>query len=360
MPRKKKPNFFRNAVLASSCAALLNSGCAYPRLNDIKPLPKNYVEQFIGKIKANNYQSRYNTVAHKILSMGKETEGLDYKILDQIIDEVKSRWQPVEKFDEKQATSALKLIDRILTKSGFRYKKTEFLYEGLGLRENRKRYLDCDTYSAIYLGIAEAIGLQLKAVHVPGHMFVRWHNDDSTYFNWETTAGMKMTDKEYRNWIPPEEGDTLYLKSLSTTGLLLHTCKVLESTQKLEPGCCEKIIAEAEPNDSYNWHQLGLSMWGKNEHEKATEYLEKSIAIKPTSIVYHNLGFVWLERGDTAKAINNFKMALWYSDLEITKGCKNCNFDFERAYGKLEELLKRTESKGKTTTIKVEPVTLPK
>ena len=49
-----------------------------------------------------------------------------------------------------------------------------------------KGVYDCDTLTTIYLSVAEVYGLPIKAVKIPGHIFIRWKFTDGKYLNWET------------------------------------------------------------------------------------------------------------------------------------------------------------------------------
>ncbi len=57
---------------------------------------------------------------------------------------------------------------------------------------------DCDLGSHIVMSVAERWGWPMTFVHIPGHMFVRWHFADGSTMNWDTNKGRSVSDDEYR------------------------------------------------------------------------------------------------------------------------------------------------------------------
>jgi tetratricopeptide (TPR) repeat protein len=49
----------------------------------------------------------------------------------------------------------------------------------------------------VYVGVGEALGLDLHLVDLPDHMFVRWQLNDGSHLNWDTNSAQTIPDKEY-------------------------------------------------------------------------------------------------------------------------------------------------------------------
>lgn len=58
-------------------------------------------------------------------------------------------------------------------------------------------YTDCYNTTAIYLSIADVLGLPLHSVSIPNHSFLRWHFSETEYLDWEETRGKVSDDNSY-------------------------------------------------------------------------------------------------------------------------------------------------------------------
>ena len=80
----------------------------------------------------------------------------------------------------------------------------------------------------LYASIGEALGLPIDIVLAPGHAFVRWRLDDSSYVNWETSTGSVTTNSEYVSWRHISDAaikNGVYMSALSPNEIL--GCRVL-------------------------------------------------------------------------------------------------------------------------------------
>ena len=81
----------------------------------------------------------------------------------------------------------LKSIETLLEDLSFMLPKSgdvQLFGEALKAGSTGIRLRDCDIGTYLYLSIAERLKLPLSAVIAPQHIFVRWRNDDGSYFNW--------------------------------------------------------------------------------------------------------------------------------------------------------------------------------
>jgi tetratricopeptide (TPR) repeat protein len=156
-----------------------------------------------------------------------------YAMLDAIIDDVKARvtYDGTLKDPEAQRRQAgliLDTIDDVLTDHNFLYPLGDYdvtslraalapqtldrdtLERLLRVDVNRRRkaharahatepfyIVDCDISSFIYIGVADALGFDLRLVDLPDHMFVRWELPDGTHVNWDTNDAAVVPDEEY-------------------------------------------------------------------------------------------------------------------------------------------------------------------
>lgn len=179
---------------------------------------------------------KYDTFAHRVLDIDSEEAPVSspkYALLDSIIDDAKNRihFDPTEEDPSHlraQAKKVLTIVDQILTDHNVLYPPGDYdvnsLRAGLTpqhynkaaldrilrvhLNKRRREHaqahateafyiLDCDISSMVYVGVGEALGLNLHLVDLPDHMFVRWELPDGTHMNWDTNEAQIISDKEY-------------------------------------------------------------------------------------------------------------------------------------------------------------------
>jgi len=92
-----------------------------------------------------------------------------------------------------EARDILSEIGNILEENGCKYVKKALVNSGLKTGE-----FDCVGFIAVYLSIAEALGLPMKAASAPGHVFIKFKLADGTYLNWEPSLNLEVTDDEYK------------------------------------------------------------------------------------------------------------------------------------------------------------------
>ena len=151
---------------------------------------------------------------------------------------------------------------------------------GLKKRKNGKRFIDCDDYSSIYLLIGEFIGLSLKPVYAPGHIFLMCRLDDNTCFYWEPTITAERDMVFYKEWLNIAE-DSVYPKELNEIEFeAIHFCN------------------------------LGVAWYEKGDYCKAIEFYEKAIQLSPFYPEAHNnLGVAYAKQGKYARALECYRYA---------------------------------------------------
>lgn len=224
------------------------------------------------------YARRYDTIAHQILDLEKDSDfevtASHYEFLDDLIDAMvdaiagrlmeqqphrrESTIQELRKryYTREDVLSLLQTVNEVLIQKNFAHKKSPLLKHTLTgakldkevlrvvdaehrritsrdsiekidlvphisnperrqqvatfLRENSDKithfrehpdddyyYTDCYNTTAIYLSIADVLGLPLHSVSIPNHSFLRWHFSETEYLDWEETRGKVSDDNSY-------------------------------------------------------------------------------------------------------------------------------------------------------------------
>ena len=202
------------------------------------------------------YTPKYDTIGHEILRIEEEWLGVkpNYKLLDEIIDEVKSRNPGPFAHNREEAQKIVKDLHEILTERGFIYchepadhpsNRAGMFYRALmprkidaptrayleaykparDLEEFNKRnrdvgkfnmgvsiqqrgymlshpegpyfYYDCVSYTNLYLAVFEVLGFRASKVRAPLHSFARVRLDDGSHLN--VDQGESISDDYYLN-----------------------------------------------------------------------------------------------------------------------------------------------------------------
>lgn len=103
-----------------------------------------------------------------------------------------------------------------------------------------------------------------------------------------------------------KEDTTLQARAVSAIGILSLRQNKLKEAQTL----FEQSIA-LNPSDEILAYNVAEIYFGSNDADKAIEYYQKAIQIKPTwSEPYMKIGYAYLNKGDMAKAIEGFEAFL--------------------------------------------------
>lgn len=139
-------------------------------------------------------------------------------------------------------------------------------------------YTDCYNTTAIYLSIADVLGLPLHSVSIHNHSFLRWHFSETKYLDWEETRGKVSDDNSYmRQAGLASEHPTIklgiYLRSLRRTENL-GVRHVLLGNLMLTMGRAPPQQRSYETRIRY--------------YERALEHFLAALEIHPRFLIVHN------------------------------------------------------------------------
>lgn len=295
------------------------------------------------------YQPKYHTIAHTILereTLAATVPDEMFKLVDTLIDEAKQLGISGQLTDDAQIAVACGKIDNLLINHGFVYPPTgltQLLSDGLTpkhvdaqelqsilnqFHNFRRRdfinhhpdgpfyYVDCDTASFLYLGIADELKLPLFLVEVPGHNFVRWYVSDSHYVDWETMDGSALDDNFYRQGfqIPAaQEQNGVFLSKMTPADVLGYCAFVVggtfEQQKQWQKALDEYIICTQRYSRSpEGWNNAAWVLTSARDAtirngQKAVTLALQAVALYPQANNLDTLGCAYAEAGDFDKAI---------------------------------------------------------
>ncbi len=218
----------------------------------------------------------------------------------------------------------------------------DFLLHDL-LRTRRGR---CSALVALYMGLAERVGLPMTSVCVPQHIFVRWHQTDRTsgglwripatsadrtaaHSNIETTKrGTALPDEIYRQRCGremTEKAVSFYLRSLTKKETLATFLSPLGSALREQNRLDEAVAAcrlaiSVNVNDAEAWNNLAMTYRMQDMAELAIASYRKALKITPDfAEVWNNYGSV---EPDLPERINHYKKAVTLKP-ELEKAWRN-------------------------------------
>lgn len=154
---------------------------------------------------ARTYTPKYAGTAYDILLRESEAcfvPDAHFRLLDDIVDDVKGRLTPLPPFggDAKQralfAARVSNVIGDVLESHGFAlHIPTDALSDSTEAASelDYKHLFDCDTGSIIYLTVAQVLGLPVGFVEITlpsgsGHNYIRWQLTADTSLDWDTNG----------------------------------------------------------------------------------------------------------------------------------------------------------------------------
>jgi len=205
-----------------------------------------------------------------------------FRNLDRIIEQIKAKVPPRSQYNKDSALEALNSIARILSEEeNFEYRKNRLLIEELNKDRQSKKYLDCDDSSSIYLAAGEHIGLSLKPVYFPDHVFLKCEPDDGSSFFWEPTMAVESELQFYRLW----------------------------TNASLDGGF--PIVLDEIQLEAIQLSDLGVAWYYKENYQKASEYFQKSLeANSEFGTAYNNLGASLAKQGKLGDALDCYQSAI--------------------------------------------------
>ena len=164
--------------------------------------------------------AKYDTIAHRAVKIELEVKNKDfapnYELLDSIINEAKTKIEKKDSYTKQEATANPQDDRRHSVSAAVHFPGQHAALRrpcaakgdaenGGGARADRPAinrtgdtvyFSNHVTTCLLYCMIGEALGLPIRGMNAPQHTMVRWPLADSSAVNWETTAGVAMTDLE--------------------------------------------------------------------------------------------------------------------------------------------------------------------
>jgi len=199
----------------------------------------------------------------------------------------------------------------------------------------------CVGIAAIYLMLAERLGLPLYAVATPSHVFLRY-DDGTTRINIETLQnGTDVPDAQYiREEKIPEASirKGVFMHNLTADEFIsqIHNnLGVIYSEGKEYAAAAEQYreASELGPRCPTAYYNYGNDLLAQAEYRRAATLFSKSLRLYPTDAwALNNRGLAYVKMGKLKKARKDFEEAL------------RTNPGFEAARRNLEELPAPSES----------------
>ena len=190
----------------------------------------------------------------------------------------------------EDALNASLEIHRQLRDEGYRYRDLgSWEYHLLGNTlfgcELVSKRVFCLGYVLLYVGIAEHLGLPLRAIYLPGHVSLRWTLGTGGHMNWEATVPNRCDDAFYMEW-----------KRLSPD--LVRRGVYLRGLTKRE------LIALVLYNKSQVYRE-------RRRPDEALATLRRAVELFPAyPDAYNHMGVIWAAEGNDARAIESYRKAL--------------------------------------------------
>lgn len=258
----------------------------------------------------------FSQILHRDL-YGQEFDLEKYKaLLDQMASELSRRIG-----HDKSPEETVELINRYLFKeqgfSNSEEKESSGLQNALLNQTLDDRRGECVSLSLLYMALAERIGLPIRGVCLPKHLFVRYENG-KTIRNIETTLEGKEASAEYylsaTNGYPPKH--PVYMRSLNKKEVLaLYLANITgfySSREMYEKAIALSKIAQTMLPDEAGVHDSLAQIYQKlGDYERAIPEFEKAIALHPNlTPAYINLGVAYEHLGRRDQAIALYKKVI--------------------------------------------------
>jgi regulator of sirC expression with transglutaminase-like and TPR domain len=177
----------------------------------------------------------------------------------------------------------------------------------------------CVGIAALYLVLAERLGLPIYAVATPAHVFLRY-DDGVRRINIETfQRGAHLPDEQYvREHHIPERSIRrgVFLRNLTAGEFLAQVHNNLGVIFS-ERGLYERAATEYEeavrldPRLPAAWYNHGNDLLRQGDRRRAVRMFSRALRLYPTDVwALNNRGLAWLRLGDERKARKDFGAAL--------------------------------------------------
>ncbi|MBM3310329.1 MAG: tetratricopeptide repeat protein [Candidatus Aminicenantes bacterium] len=237
-------------------------------------------------------------------------------VLEDLSAKVLQKARPRARYTKPQAVRALQTIGRVLEEDGgFVYGRNNLLIAGLCVPKEKKRQIDCDDYSALYLVLGRRLGLPLQPVYAPNHVFLVCRPDARTSFYWEATTGEERDLAFFRTWlhIHPDSGFPKVLDEREFEAIALSNLGTAwqEREEHERAIACYARAIEADPGYAAAFNNLGVAYAKTCRWREAVEKYEQASRLDAHyAAPLFNLGIAFYRLGDTRRAVEQFKKVL--------------------------------------------------
>jgi tetratricopeptide (TPR) repeat protein len=141
----------------------------------------------------------------------------------------------------------------------------------------------CNSLATLYVAIGHRLGLPLKPVVLPQHIYVRYE-DDRVRLNIETTAGGALTsDEEYvrlvGKWEAPCYGRGLTRREFLATQLANHLAVAMRHARDADALRCLDLALKVMPEFSDAWVNRGIALRRLGHPEEALKSYDRALRI---------------------------------------------------------------------------------
>ncbi|MDQ6531033.1 hypothetical protein [Flavobacterium sp. LHD-85] len=302
---------------------------------------------------AGNEVSFESTTTYKLLKMdtvfyGNNSIEIDSykKMFNKAIERIKGKfsYHEIKNADSLVAVSILKIIDSTLTEENFLFKtgqkrnfdfltgamREQFSFESAGLRQNeyrekywlnRKeklcRFIDCDLYCEIYIGIGQMAGLPLKMVEIPSHNYIRWLFADGGYIVWNGNDGKvyaenkmecyyKLTDSNRSHYLFNFQENNILGYYLFLIGMNFHFRNPVDLNRAKEFYELSIELDGDRPStlNNYVWlHIMSPELDDSFKDKKMMVYIDKAISLEKNLNFYDAKACLYALQGNFAEAL---------------------------------------------------------
>jgi tetratricopeptide (TPR) repeat protein len=185
----------------------------------------------------------------------------------------------------------------------------------------------CEPSAFLYMGVAEAIGFDLKPVLLPEHIFVRAQLDKDLWVNWDPNRGRSISDEDYiRDWgvadwqiskkifMNPLSADEIDAEMFTDIGVRLANNSAF-SGERLAIECYRNAI-RLNPQEPYASSNLALCLMSNPNLDSSVCAESLKLAQQGTSLTpdesssHLALGYAWAANGSTAAAVDEINRAI--------------------------------------------------
>ena len=176
----------------------------------------------------------------------------------------------------------------------------------------------CVGIAAVYLAVAQELGLPVYAVGTPSHVFLRY-DDGTTRINIETSGGAAVADAQYveQQRIAPESvRNGVFLQNLTAERFLAQVHNNLgviysERQDFYRAGTRYETALRLDRRLAAAWYNLGKDLQQQGRRREAVHAFTKALRLHPNDTwALNNRGMTYLALDEKSKARRDLEAAL--------------------------------------------------